>query len=310
MVVSTYNRPARLERLLAGLRRQALPRAEFEVIVVDNGSAGSQTQSLLSRESERAELTLRTLRHERTRGPAGGRNSGWQLARAPLVAFIDDDCVPEERWLPAMLAESRAHPGAIVQGPTRPAPDELDRQGVFSHTVRIEELGPQYETCNIAYPRALLESLGGFDESFGALPAGEDTDLAWRALEHGAASVFAPEAVVHHAVEVVGFLGALRVAGRWSAAVRLFDEHPALRSMLYQRFFWNAWHYLLWRSLLALMAPRWLRRLVLMRHLLSLRLRAREADAGPWVVPFLLVHDLVECWAIARGALRYRTFVL
>ena len=108
----------------------------------------------------------------------------------------------------------------------------------------------------------------------------------------------------------VGFLGTLRVAGRWTAAVRVFAEHPATRSMLYQRFFWNVWHYLLWRSVLALVAPRWLRRLVLMRHLLALRLRAREANAGLWAVPFLILHDAVECWAIARGAMRYRTFVL
>jgi hypothetical protein len=51
-----------------------------------------------------------------------------------------------------------------------------------------------------------------------------------------------------------------------------------------------------------------------MRHLLELRRRAREAGAGswsvPWAVPYLIVHDVVECWAVARGAARYRTLVL
>ena len=36
----------------------------------------------------------------------------------------------------------------------------------------------------MAYPRALLERLGGFDEAYDF--GGEDTDLAWRAIEAGA----------------------------------------------------------------------------------------------------------------------------
>jgi hypothetical protein len=80
--------------------------------------------------------------------------------------------------------------------------------------------------------------------------------------------------------------------------------------MLHRRVFWNVWHYLLWRSLLAFVAPRALRRLILARHLLVLRRRARRAGAGAWLVPFLLLHDAVECWSVARGAIRYRTLVL
>ncbi|MGI8430049.1 MAG: hypothetical protein ACR2OB_12295 [Solirubrobacteraceae bacterium] len=50
------------------------------------------------------------------------------------------------------------------------------------------------------------------------------------------------------------------------------------------------------------------RRMVLTMHLRQLRKRAR--GAGAWAVPFLLAHDLVECWAVARGGWRYRTLVL
>ena len=39
VVVSTYNRPARLAALLAGLRAQTVGADRFEVVVVDNGSA-------------------------------------------------------------------------------------------------------------------------------------------------------------------------------------------------------------------------------------------------------------------------------
>jgi glycosyltransferase involved in cell wall biosynthesis len=313
VVVSTHNRPRRLARLLAALRDQTVDCDRFEVVVVDNGS-GPETALILEREKARGDLPLRTLRVATTLGPAGGRNLGWQQAAAPLIAFTDDDCQPSSQWLEALLAAAAADTTAVLQGPTRPAPDELDRDGLLSHTVRIEHLGPQYETCNIAYPRPVLEALGGFDERFGLQPAGEDTDLAWRAIAAGHETVFVPAAVVHHAVESVGVAGMLRRAARWSAVVRVFADHPATRPMLYRGRFWNVWHYLLYRSLIALAGPPWLRRLLITGHLLAVRRRARSHSvrrgAGPAAVAFLLVHDAVECCAVARGAIRYRTLVL
>jgi glycosyltransferase involved in cell wall biosynthesis len=307
--VSTRDRPERLARLLASLRAQALDPASFEVIVVDDGSS-HETESLLARELERPGPPVRPIRHEVSRGPAAARNTGWRAARAPLVAFTDDDCAPDRHWLRAALALHDEHPGAILQGRTEPDPSELGLDGLLSRTVAVRSLGPQYETCNVFYPRRVLESLGGFDERYGPRPAAEDTDLAWRAIERGHRTVFAPEALVFHAVQRLGAGGMLRVASRWDEAIRVFADHPATRTMLYRGTFWNVWHYLWWRSLLALAGPRWLRTLVLTRHLVELRLRAGRARAGPGAIPFLLVHDTVECWAVARGALRYRTLVL
>ena len=309
VVVSTCNRPARLTRLLASLRAQSLSADAFEVVVVDDGS-GPETRAAIESEASRPGVSVRTVRHETPRGPGAGRNSGWRAARAPFVAFTDDDCVAGSEWLTAALAVSAADPEAIIQGRTQPDPTELVNDGVLSRTIRVERLGPHYETCNILYPRALLESLGGFDEQFGLSPGGEDTDLAWRAIEAGRRTAFAPEAVVFHAVQPLGVRGMLRVAARWSAVVRLFAEHPQLRVTLERGVFWNVWHYLLWRSALALLAPAWLRRLLVTKHLLELRKRARQAGAGSWAVPFLLVYDVVECWSVARGAVRYRTLVL
>ena len=307
VVVATHDRPARLARLLAGLRVQSLGSGRFEVVVVADG-CGADTLELLAREQARGGLALRVAEQPVARGPAAARNAGWRRARAPLVAFTDDDCVPAPGWLAAGLAQ--AGHAAVVQGRTEPDPGERSQVGLLSRTHRVERLGPQFQTCNMFYPRAVLEQLGGFHEEFGLTPGGEDTDLAWRAIAAGHATRFAPEALVYHAVEPLGARASLRVAGRWSATVRVFADHPGARSMLYRGLFWNVWHYLLWRSVLALLAPRWLRRLLLARHLAELRKRAREAGAGRWAVPFLLAHDAVECCAVARGALRYRTPVL
>lgn len=309
VVISTRDRPRGLQRLLDALRAQSLPAERFEVLVVDDGSSTDATTALLEDEQRTGELRLRAARHPQARGQAAGRNA-WRMASAPLIAFTDDDCIPDPDWLAVGVDAAAAKPGAIVQGRTLPSPSELALTDLLVRTQRIEALGPQFQTCNIFYPRELLERLGGFEESFGVDPAGEDTDLAWRALESGAQAVFAPDALVRHEVAHLGVRGTLRLARRWGGAVRIFSAHPPTRSMLYRGVFWNVYHYLMWRSLLSLLGPAWLRRMLLARHLLELRRRARDGGASAWGVPFLIAHDAVECWSVARGALRHRTLVL
>jgi GT2 family glycosyltransferase len=310
VVLSTYERPRRLARLLAGLRAQTLAREEFEVVVVDNGS-GPETAEVLARERDRGELGLTVIRHERTRGPAGGRNSGWRAAGSPLVAFTDDDCVPAPDWLAELLRAAGEHPGAILQGRTLPDPGELPARTLGWHTVRIERLSGSYETCNVLYPRALLERLDGFDERFPLRPAGEDTELAWRAIADGAEGIYVPTAVVHHAVDRVGYLGMLADAGRWGECARLFALRPQARAILFRGVFWNEWHYLLARSVLAtVLAPASLRRALLLRHARALRARAAREGAGAWAVSLLLAYDALESAAMLRASARHRTLVL
>jgi GT2 family glycosyltransferase len=312
VVAATRDRPDRLAALLEALRGQTLGAPDFEVVVVDDGS-GTETRALLDAAARRGDLELRIVRHDAARGPGGARNAGWRAARAALVAFTDDDCRPAPGWLEAGLAAHERLPEAVVQGRTQPDPGERDRLGPFSRTVAVERLGPQYETCNIFYPRELLERLGGFDEDFGLRPGGEDTDLAWRAIELGRPTAFCEDALVFHAVLELGPRGALRDAARWTETVRVFARHPGARTMLDHRIFWNVWHYLLVRSLLALLLPRRMRPLrwaILARHVLALHDRARTLGGGPRLLPLLVVYDLVETIAIARGAARHRTLVV
>jgi len=279
-----------------------------EVVVVDDGSR-PETAALLERAAGAGELTLRVVRHERALGPARARNAGWRAASAALVAFTDDDCTPSPGWLAAGLAAHRARPEALVQGRTAPDPAEREGESLWTRTLRVDSLGPWYETCNMFYPRELLEALGGF-EDFGLAPGGEDTDLAWRALEAGRPAVWAPAALVFHAVERIGARGQLRVAARWTATTRVLARHPPIRVALERGVFWNVYHYLLLRSLVALVLPRPLRRFLLLRHALELHRRARAAGTGWWAVPYLVLHDAVEMWSVARGGVRHRTLVL
>ncbi len=214
VVVPTYRRPLRLRWLLNALEEQR--DVQFEALVAHD--AGEEVD--LPAWVQRVEVIA-------GRGPGAKRNAAWRASSADLIVFTDDDCRPPPGWLAAIVAA--AEPGAIVQGATRPDPDEL---GVFHHAphARSQWIDPPNsigQTCNIAYPRAVLEACGGFDDS---LPdaVGEDTDLFVRAKALGAPVVAAPAAVTYHAVDW-GLRSRLRGSSRWAGMALLVRNHPELR---------------------------------------------------------------------------------
>jgi glycosyltransferase involved in cell wall biosynthesis len=222
VVVATRNGAERLPALLRALADQTVGRDGYELIVVDDGSHDATARVLDAADVDRR------LRHESPRGPAAARNTGWRAARASLVAFTDDDCRPEPGWLEAGLVTHGAHPGALVQGRTRPEPaDEAKLDNPRARSLRVDRLGPFFQTCNVFYPRELLERVGGFDEriSIGA----EDADLAMRALAAGSGAAFAPDALVNHGVREHSLLEAVRFAARWRTLPAVVGRHPLLR---------------------------------------------------------------------------------
>lgn len=183
VVVPTRNRAHLLPELLAALAAQDYP--EYEVIVVDDASDDETPALLAAWAGERR----RVRRAERPAGSYAARNVGWRAAQGTLVAFTDDDCLPQPGWLSALVA---AAPGAIAaQGVTLARPGEITP---FTHQIEQTQPGPPYRTCNMAYWRTSLERLGGFE---GSLRWYADNILGLRARELGPVA-FAPQAIVHH----------------------------------------------------------------------------------------------------------------
>jgi glycosyltransferase involved in cell wall biosynthesis len=312
VVVPTHGRPLRLRWLLNALEEQSLPASEFEVVVVHDG--GEEVAELLASHP----LGARELVVPGASGPATKRNEGWRAARARTVIFTDDDCRPPVDWLAHMLRAVRASGGAIVQGATRPDPDErltLLRAPRF-RTQQIEPPTVWAQTCNIAYPRDLLERMGGFDDSFPD-PAGEDTELALRARKAGAGYVGAPDAVTFHAVEDLGLSGRVRVAWRWGGVAYVMKRHPELRREAVLGIFWKKRHAWLMLALLGLLGMR--RSRVMGSALLvpyvveampSVPSNLRGRVKGALLVPGTAMIDLAEMGALARASVRHRTLFL
>lgn len=184
-VVTVYNEAKNIRDLLDSLKAQEGP---FETVLVDAGSTDATLQT--AKEYEDEWKGLRVFEKAGTRGAC--RNYGVERAEAPVVAFIDGDCIANPFWAEGIRA---AFDGAdIVAGRTldigywafeRLQRVELEHQGV----------DVTYPSCNLAYDRDAFLDVGGFDDRF---RTAEDIDLNFRAVEAGHTIAYAEDAIVYH----------------------------------------------------------------------------------------------------------------
>jgi len=179
VVIPTCERPELLARCL-----EKVTGAE-EVIVTDDSNSYRTRQLIHGRFPG-----VKWVRGPR-RGPAANRNFGASQARYDWIAFIDDDCIPGDRWvenLSSALANANLAEGKTI------CPDKTN------HPLEeiVENLsGGLLWSCNFGIRRDLFSRLGGFDEDF-LEAGGEDLELAWRLSQNGFSALFASEAVVYH----------------------------------------------------------------------------------------------------------------
>ncbi|MFY9588474.1 MAG: glycosyltransferase [Actinomycetota bacterium] len=310
VVIATHERAPLLPRLVAALEAQTFNGA-VEVIFVDDGSR-DDTPRVLADLAARSSLDIRVLGDGRNRRQAAARNIGWRAARAPVVAFTDDDCLPTPRWLEeGMRAMNGGH--RVVVGLTLPNPDQEHLNGPFSRTIVVTR-SDYFETCNIFYRRSDVEAASGFDEAFTS-HGGEDTDLGWRVTAAGADALFAPDALVHHDVKPSDLRAATREALRWTGIPRVVRLHPSARRYLVGRIFWKPSHPLAIGALAGILtAWRWPLALLLGAPWVWFRLTVDPLAPGRrrriLALPGALVVDLAEVTAMVRGSIRARTFVL
>lgn len=202
VIIPTRNRPAPLARCLAALARLDYSRAQFEILVVDDG--GNQPLiDTLAPFQDAMNVTLLTQEHA---GPAAARNTGAARANGTFLAFTDDDCAPAPGWLPALESKLNALPRCAVGGKTLNILDEniyaaasqLLIQYLYAYYNRNPEQARFFASNNFAVPRELFLKIDGFDVSF-PRAAGEDRDFCDRWLRNGDQLVYAPGAVVYHA---------------------------------------------------------------------------------------------------------------
>ena len=267
MVVTVKNEGRHIRRLLESLIVQEPP---FEVVVVDALSRDATYPIAQEYVGSHPGVVYAFQKH----GSRGiGRNAGVAAARGDFVAFIDGDCFADSRWLHALRGGTKE--SDVVAGRTV-AVGSL--QYALLERVELFQRGNDvtYPSCNLAYRRALFDSLGGFDPH---LITAEDIDLNLRAVEAGAHIRYVPEAIVYH--EVRATLIRFLYQAFWNGYGRkqLTEKHGSLwGNYRYRRLLANQRTPIAWARLAAALTGYFTRVFTGSRH-------RSEPEARPWKDP-------------------------
>ena len=216
VAVCTRDRPDDLAICLQSLRR--LQPRPLEVIVVENAPKTVATERLVK---ERFPW-VRYVQEPRP-GLDWARNRAIIEARGDVIAFTDDDCVADSRWVGTIAAAFAADPVVMaVTGLVEPFELETEAQHVFERHGGFgrgykrlwysvdRDRGLPWEYCgagrfgtgaNMAYRRTAFEAIGLFDPALDVgtvTNGGGDLDMFFRVLAEGHVLVYEPAALIRH----------------------------------------------------------------------------------------------------------------
>src|SRR5262245_33572568 len=193
VVVCSYNGERTIRDCFEGLQKLEYP--NFEVIVVDDGS--TDATAAITRE-----YGFRLISTE-NRGLSNARNTGLEAATGEIVAYLDDDAYPDPQWLTYLAATFMSTTHAGVGGPNIEPPGDgpiadcvANAPGNPAHVLISDREAEHIPGCNMAFRKACLEAIGGFDAQFRT--AGDDVDVCWRLRQRGWTLGFSPAAMVWH----------------------------------------------------------------------------------------------------------------
>lgn len=235
IIIPTYNRPGMLTKTLNRLEGQSTA-ILFEVIVVDDGSS-IPLPDLGFGIGKRANWKL--LRNGKNMGRAATRNRGIREAKGEYILMIDDDIWAMPGLLQAHHDAQMRIGGGVVVG-SMPIAGEVKRN-IWNDFYRdwVSSLHAQmncnkerlahwyFFTGNVSIPKALIEEVGLFDETFRGYGS-EDSELGYRLWKSGIRMIYEREAgAEHYNEETLSSL--LRKRESWGRAhFLLAEKHPEL----------------------------------------------------------------------------------
>ncbi|MGI6209840.1 MAG: glycosyltransferase family 2 protein [Anaerolineae bacterium] len=211
-IVATHNRASYLTRSVGSLVGQTLPRDQYEVVVVDNGST-DDTRKVIEGLAGSADIRYV---YEPQLGASRARNTGFRVCRGRYLAFLDSDAVAGPNWLEGYLETFERfspRPG-MIGGRCEPIweaprPEWLSDHLLGAHSIlhwsdEPTVIGPDkwLSLCNMAVPREVFERAGGFREDVGRrggrLMANEEIYLRQQVDSWGLPVVYHPGLSVGH----------------------------------------------------------------------------------------------------------------
>lgn len=210
VVVCTRDRPEVLNRCLEALSHQAYP--HVEVLVVDNAPRDGRAQVVAQRWDARYLV-------EPVAGLSRARNTGARACTSQIVAFTDDDAVPEAEWLSTIASAFSDPTVTVVTGRTLPLARSVRPWPMAQYTADLGQaaitldrthrlwfemacFGGIGRGCNMAFRRSIFDLSDVFDERLGkgVLANGDEHRAFGHLVAHGYAVRYTPQAVVRHPI--------------------------------------------------------------------------------------------------------------
>jgi GT2 family glycosyltransferase/glycosyltransferase involved in cell wall biosynthesis len=235
VLIATHARPELLRLCLAGFCDQTLPVAEFELVVVDDGSPDDETEAELREFAGRLPLSWTRIEHS---GRSAAKNLAVMLARGEIVIFFDDDDTPAPDLLAQHLRahELNAEETTAVLGHTEWAPG-LEVSPLMHYLTDVDKMLFSYGNLKpgerrnwqafwegrVSAKRSLLLRHGLHDQR---LDYSIDVELAWRLSQHGLEVIYEPAArsFMARSVDFDAFCRRCEDKGRAGAAIAAL--HP------------------------------------------------------------------------------------
>ena len=217
IVVPSYNEEAGIERCLASLADQTLPRNEYEVIVVD-GNSKDRTRELAAPYADAVFV-------QTSPKVGGARNDGVLAASAPLIATTDADCVLPRDWVERVRDDLGRDGVVLVYGTVRPIEATLKNRLSLGLANLFSALGYRtgrlYYTlgCNTAFRKDAFVRAG----MYRTIDAGDDLEIARRMVREGRV-LFDPKLRVGFSMRRYEQFGTLRSLYQWIYIVRKGGE--------------------------------------------------------------------------------------
>jgi glycosyltransferase involved in cell wall biosynthesis len=220
VVIPTFNRKTELLRLLGALAGQTIPPAQFEVIVVDDGSTDG-TDAALTKSSW--PFAFRYIQQANA-GPGAARNRGVAEAQGAIIAFTEDDVLVHPDWIARATPYFQDLAVGLVEGRT-----------VYMGTredVRRFEKTPVHSfiPCNLFVRRESFLRVGGYDTQFYDARTGlyfrEDADLGFSLLAAGVSTVIDRNIIVEHPRQFSSLGSSFRHVRRYMFDPLLYRKHP------------------------------------------------------------------------------------
>lgn len=212
VIIPVYNESKTIPNSIEALESQTFPHSNFEILFIDNGSTDG-SYSKLNRTASKSNLNIKALRH-----PIGGsysaRNRGIKESNGEVLAFIDGDCIPHNKWIERGFSRVKKTKGilagkiSLVFNHDPPGLWEFIsaarnyRQELYTSESGLTSFAA---TGNLFVHKKIFEKYGTFTEE---LKSGGDAEFGNRITSKGGSIDYSEDLIVYHPLRTT-FTGTL-----------------------------------------------------------------------------------------------------